>query len=422
MFGLHFKTLLPAIIFSLCILEMSFGLSIQFYVVWWFYLYFIWSVLDISFISTSNLSVFKINSALLLLYFLSCSIFILHHFFGNELYQESTSEAFNILWWTSFGALLLIQLIKTRVKFGTFLIYVSSIVFFGSIISAALGILKYINLLSGNLLNSYYYEDNLLLGSSLSSDYNVYALGLSIGALFSIVVHKNITKKYLKYLYFLAITLIILAILLSGSRRGVVMSVFVIYSLVYSNRIMNARKQIALISTIYIPVIIIFLISINWDKISELILSTELLDQSISRVLTLKDQIQGENERTIRFSWSLDFFLGRSSFEQIFGSGFEYLKLMGQKFSGELEDNPHNFLFSVLLYGGLFGFFVMILLIYAVINASFCFHRFLYPVLLIVLFFGLTSSNSLFSLRIFPTLIFIMSIRINKKNTIEKIS
>lgn len=412
-----FNTFLSALIFSLCILEMSFGQSVSFKVVWWFYFYFLWWISSILINSKGNFSSIKVNSKLLIFYFLSVLIFIFHHFFGKEFYQHSTNESFNILWWSTFGALLLVQIIQARVNYDLFFTYVSKIVFLGCIISAALGILKYINLLSGNLLSSYFYKDKLLLGSSLSTDYNVYSLGLSIGALLSVGLYKNITKQHIKYLYILAISLIILSILLSGSRRGIVMSGFVIYCLVYSNGIMKARKQMALISTIFIPVIMLFLISSNWDKISEYLLSSDLLDQSIERVLTLKSELQSENERTIRFSWSIDYFSGRSGFEQIFGSGFEYLKLMGISFSGEIEDNPHNYLLSSLLYGGLVGLFLMILLSYELISSSFQFNRVWYPIVLVVLFFGLTSSNSLFSLRIFPTLIFIMSLCIDENYT-----
>jgi hypothetical protein len=394
---------------------MSFGLSITFNVVWWFYFYFIWSIFNILITSTGKFLVRKVNSKLLIFYFLSVLIFIFHHFFGKEFYQLSTNDSFNILWWSTFGALLLVQIIQARVNYELFFTYVSKIVFLGCIISAALGILKYINILSGNLSSSYFYEEKLLLGSSLSTDYNVYSLGLSIGVLLSVGLYKNITKQYVKYLYILAISLIILSILISGSRRGILMSFFVIYCLFYSNKITIARKQMALISTIFIPIIILFLISSNWDNVSEYLLSSGLLDQSITRVLTLKDELQSENGRTTRFSWSVDYFSDRSGFDQIFGSGFEYLKLMGISFSGELEDNPHNYLLSALIYGGGIGFFLIILLSYILISSSFHHHRAWYPVVLIVLLFGLTSSNSLFSLRIFPTLVFMMSYVLTKK-------
>ena len=184
------------------------------------------------------------------------------------------------------------------------------------------------------------------------------------------------------------------------------MSGFIIFCLIHFNKIMNARKQISLISTIFIPVIILLVISSNWDKISEYLLSSDLFDQSIARVLTLNDELQSENGRTTRFSWSIDYFSDRS--------GFEYLKLMGISFSGELEDNPHNYLLSALIYGGYVGFFLMILLSYMLISSSFHYHRVWYPVVLIVLLFGLTSSNSLFSLRIFPTLVLMMSCVLTK--------
>jgi hypothetical protein len=411
MLELNFKVLLPAIIFSLCILEMSFGLSIRFYVVYWFYFYFIWSLFNIHIKSTSNYFYKRVNLRLLFFYFLSCLIYIIHHIFGFQLYEHSTSESFNILWWTIFGSLLITQIWQGYVNQELFYTYVRKIVFFGCIVSSSLGLFKYVNILSGNFLSSYYYNDQLLLGSSLSQDYNVYALGLSIGILLSVGFYNKTPKKYLKVLYILAICLLILAILLSGSRRGILMCGFNIFCLVYSYKITKARKQIEIISNIFFPIVLIFVINNSWDKISEYLVSTGLLDQSIFRVLTLKDEIQFESERSNRFLWSLDYFLNKNLFEQIFGSGFDYLKLMGRSFSGELEDNPHNYLFSALLYGGFFGFFLIIFLCSELISSSFHYHRVWFPVVLIILIFGLTSSNSLFAFRVFPTLLFLMSLR-----------
>jgi hypothetical protein len=422
MFGLHFKSLLAAIIFSLCILEMSFGLSISFRVVWCFYFYFVWSIFNLNIKRKIDKGFIKSNMQLVIWYLLSCSIYTLQHFLGEEFYQHSTNESFNMLWWSMFGALLVYQMRQGQVYYGLFQVYVSKFVFFGCCVSALMGLIKYANILSGRLLNSYYHKNELLLGSSLNTDYNVYALGLTIGALMSIGSFKKYTKLPFKFLYILTIGIIILSILLSGSRRGVVMSGFILFCLAYSSQIFNARKQITLATTLFIPVVVLFFISNNWGKISDYFLSTDFLDESISRVLTLKDELQGENERTIRIFWSLDYFSDRSGFEQIFGSGFEYLKLMGRSFSGELEDNPHNYLLSALLYGGVIGFLFMILLSYKLISSSFHYHRVWYPVVLVVLLFGLTSSNSLFALRIFPSLIFIMSYVLKKNIVVGSIT
>lgn len=416
MFGLHLKTLLPAIIFALCILEMSFGLSIHFHVVWWFYFYFVWSLINFNGERNADGSSIKLNTYLIVLYLLSCLIYTLHHFLGKEFYENSTSETFNILWWTVFGGLLLYQIKQGQVYYGLFQVYVRNIVFFGCCISALMGLLKYVNILSGRYINSYYYEDHLLLGSSLSTDYNVYSLGLTIGALLSLGLFKKITKIPLKYLYILTIGIIVLSILLSGSRRGVLMSGYILFCLANSSQIFNSRKQITLVTTLFVPIVVLLIISNNWDKISEYFLSTGFLDQGITRVLTLKEELQGENERSSRLLWSLDYFSGRTGFETIFGSGFEYLKLMGRIFSGEIEDTPHNYLISSLLYGGILSLIISLLMSYELISCSFNHHRVWYLVVLVLIIFGLTSSNSLFAMRMFPTLIIIMSLRIHKSN------
>ena len=416
MFGLHFKTLLPAIIFALCILEMSFGLLIRFHVVWWFYFYFVWSIFNLNIKRKVDKGLIKSNMRLIILYLLSCLIFTLHHFLGKEYYQKSTSDSFNILWWSIFGALLVYQMRQGQVYFGLFHVYVRNIVFFGCCITGLMGLLKYVNILSGRYLNSYYYENQLLSGSSLSTDYNLYSLGLTIGALLSIGLFKKNTTHLFKLLYILTIGIIILSILLSGSRRGVLMSGLILFCLAYSSQILNARKQITLVTILFVPIVVLFFISNNWGKITEYLLSTDLINQDITRVLTLKEELQGENERTSRFAWGLDYFSERTGLETIFGSGFEYLKIMGRIFSGELEDTPHNYLLSSLLYGGILSLIISLLMTYELISSSFNQHRIWYPVVLVLILFGLTSSNSLFAMRLFPTLIFIMSLRIQKIN------
>jgi len=244
----------------------------------------------------------------------------------------------------------------------------------------------------------------------------MYSLGLTIGALLSIGLFGKNTKRLFKFLYILTIGIIILSILLSGSRRGVLMSGFILFCLAHSSQIFSARKQITLVTTLIIPFVVLFFISNYWSKIAEYLASTDLLDQSITRVLTLKEELQGQNERTSRFSWCLDYFSERTGVETIFGSGFEYLKIMGRFFYGELEDNPHNYLLSSLLYGGILSLIISLLMTYEVISSSFNQHRIWYPVIIILILFGLTSSNSLFAYRMFPTLIFIMSLGIHKSN------
>ena len=415
MLGLNLKTLLPALIFSLCILEMSFGLYIRFNLVWWFYLYFIWSLFHVFAKSGVNFSAIKVNSKLLFLYFLSCIIYIYRHLLEMEFYKHSTNESFNILWWSIFGVLLLVQIKESTVNRELFFNYVKQIVFFGCLIASILGILKYINILAGNFVDSYFYEGVLMTGSSLSPDYNVFSLGLSIGVLLSIGTVREISKKYSKVLYISAVILILISILLSGSRRGILMSAYIIVCLGNANSIMNARKQTTLIFILIIPITVLILVNNYWNNISEYLTSTDILDQSIARILTLKEEFYGENERTVRFSWSIDYYFERSRLEQIFGSGFRYLKLMGANISGDIEDNPHNYLLSALLYGGFLCFIIMVSLTLELIYSSFYHNRRWYPVVLLVIFFGVTSSNSLFAMRMFPTMVIIISAYTNQE-------
>jgi hypothetical protein len=71
-----------------------------------------------------------------------------------------------------------------------------------------------------------------------------------------------------------------------------------------------------------------------------------------------------------------------------------------------------------LLYGGILSLVISLLMSYQLISSTFNHHRIWYPIVLVVLTFGLSSSNSMFAMRMFPTLIFIMSLRIHKSNNL----
>ena len=410
MFRLHFKTLLPAIIFALCILEMSFGVSVAFYVVWWFYLYFALNAKVLLKTPINSLS-YILDRGILSLYFINVALFLLQHFSSAELFETTTAEAYNILWWTIFALILTRQIQLGSVDYTLFWKYLSALVFAGAVLAALLGIIKYRNILSGNALLSYYYNDVLLPGSSLNVDYNIYSLGLIIAVLLSLNLRSSFKGLFKKLLYILLNAIIFGSILLSGSRRAVLMVVAVILISVFYTRLKKLKSQLSLGKVLILPIVVLVFLAQYSEPDLASFEESEFIDQSIARVFTLKDQLTGENERTVRFDWALSKLQNASSLELIFGQGFGYLKKMGTLFSEQKEDNPHNFFLASFIYGGIIGGILVILLISRGLYLSFYLDKTIYFMFLLIVFFGLTSSNTLFSYRVFPIILFLLALQ-----------
>jgi hypothetical protein len=73
-------------------------------------------------------------------------LYLGHHLLGKELYEHSTNEAFNILWWTTFGILVVWQIQFGIISFFKFQKYLILLVFLGSAIASVLGLIKYVNI------------------------------------------------------------------------------------------------------------------------------------------------------------------------------------------------------------------------------------------------------------------------------------
>jgi hypothetical protein len=329
-------------------------------------------------------------------------------------YVTCRSDMSNVLWWSIFGILLVFQINNGIINLKQFWKYVYRFVFIGSVLSAFIGLFKYFNILNNNLSPSFYYNKKLIIGSSLNSDYNIFAFGLFLGSLYSFELYKYLNSYLLKFCFYFGNIIIILSMFLSGSRRGIILFFSIILLFVLYKKIKELKFQIQLFRLFKPPLIFIILfVYYFYENGTVLLENSGFIDKSISRIFTVVDQITGENERTIRFNWVFNNFNKASIFEQIFGKGFSYLHEMGMRFRVS-EDYPHNFLLSSLLFGGIISFFFSALLVYNLFQSSFSNDKILYFTLLFFIFITFTSSNYLFSYRIFPILTFLASIPSNK--------
>lgn len=397
----------PAVVLAVCLLEMSAGNFFNFRVVYWFYAYII-------------LFLFKLRSLRLLInsqgivyYVIVIVLYLISVIFTGRIYETNKSELFNILWWTIFGSCLAIEFNNSdRSQIDKFFKWVSLLIFLGSVVTATGGIVKFFYMLS-NPVSTYpavfFFDERLIIGSSLNLDYNIYSLGLCLGLISGAYLKNSNKNRFFYIVYFIASLIISSAVFLSGSRRGFV---FVVITLIiaYTWRFYKTGQSInyhKIISwTSLLSGAIFLLIFIFYEPISDYMTSGELKSGSVVRLFTLKDELGSENERTIRWDYFYELTHDYSASNFLFGNGFDYLSEYGNKFEGVAEDNPHNFFMATFLYGGFFSIVALLILITLVgirlvrqENFIVIFFFYLYLIL-----FSLTSSNTLFSYRLFPVI------------------
>lgn len=325
------------------------------------------------------------------------------------MYKANISELYNILWWTTFGFFLSVDFKNDSINIKSFLLYTCVFLVVGSLIASIWGLHKFSVLITNSTYPESYYSEGggLIDGSSLNRDYNVFSLGLCLSVFFSFHLRNSLKSKFFNFFHLLYLITVSSAVLLSSSRRG---AVFIFITLLISIFLkfdtVNFYKSFSRFFKGVIPffIVIILLFIVYFDTLFYLIIDSDFFLSSIMRVLTLKEELTSENERTIRWTYAFELIQKYNIKDFILGKGFDYLRLFGSKFDGIAEDHPHNFLIAALLYGGLLSLLANIILILFTIsnfiknsNSYLFFLVFIYLVL-----FGLTSNNTLFSFRIFP--------------------
>lgn len=285
-------------------------------------------------------------------------------------------------------------------------------------------------------------------GSSLVSDYNFFSLFLFIGLVFGSYDILTGNKKF-NFLNIVSLLLIASAILLSGSRRAfifmlgfyIILFFMVIirplYKLLFSNN--NYKRLISFFLTffIYFVCFLLFLwyapiqskqlakctfvnenaIEYNTSMISYRIIT--ILPNSSVKDYCLNHFTFGKNIDITLYSsrephWKYAksiFFDQYTNVEKFFGKGFSYFDLYKK---GNYDHyNPHNLLFSLLLFSGLIGtlFYLSVIIYTVILYFKYFKDLFIYLFLfLIVLMFNLFSildyfgSNFYIFLFMFPFL------------------
>jgi O-antigen ligase len=264
-----------------------------------------------------------------------------------------------------------------------------------------------------------------IIGISLSGAYNMFALGMLCGVFagyFSLPKSRSLLFKVLCVLCILACST---AVILSGSRRGWIIFACIagylliryVISVVKSH--LRGEKRIFSFNKLNLGVCIILLavgcsfVFLSGQRNVEIEKPHEI-EKIYYRFQTIFSEEgsfeQAFSARTERWRFALELIENFDFFEIYWGSGFEFVTVIGEEFHpGEnAEGDPHNFIIASFLYSGLFGFAgvlaLIILTIFRLVQNRDKFGTEFVLVYLTVLAFTITGAPSIFSVRLLPVL------------------
>jgi len=330
---------------------------------------------------------------------------------GGVLYSNVISDLTNIM--SIIMVILILGNLQTH-NYQKFIYYMRSLGAFIIGLLATFSLYKYWLLINGITFKFFYVDGRYPWGTSLVVDYNMFALGLIIGLIFAISGFIKEKRYSCRLLYIFVITLILMAIIFSGSRRGWVVIalmlaiafIYLLYKIVGKfKQLLTTRKIKVSIQGIMFCIIVIALsivIPTNLGFIEENKESYE-----VQKLLYRFESLLGGQSpdaflpRTDRWEYGISLTEQANIIQIFFGQGFDYLKQYANEFNVSSEDYPHNPVVSALLYAGVFGAFVALVLLFIPIYYLYKnYSAYGWEIALIYIFsvlFLLISSNSIFS-------------------------
>jgi len=367
---------------------------------------------------------FKSFDKTIIFFFVPAIIYIIHSVFYS-FSEIVVGDFFNLTWWFIF-MLIMNNSLRDIHDFEKFKSILFNSTFFFTTIASFLGLLKLYYMSAGTVLSFFVINlkdgsKEVSFGSSLNIDYNIYAVSLYCGTFAGLYCYKKAITVKLKIAYSVALLVILTAGLLSGSRRGFVIGIFLLlYVIFWSFRTESAnkievqfRKKIK--TNLYekpwiaIVFLLVFFVALTKVDLTSVIESSSQITSVFDRLLTLEDISSQENGTRIdRWEYAFVLFSETPVFSKLFGDGFDYLKTFGYKFDVGDSDYPHNVWISSLLYGGVIGFLSTLFLTFYVFfflyKRRYVFREFFVWYVLFILI-NFTSSNTIYSTRIFVVLL-----------------
>lgn len=291
---------------------------------------------------------------------------------------------------------------------------------------AVFSIYKYYLFCNGIFLD-YLYEDGSIssvypLGTSLVDDYNSYALGALCGLVSAFYYIKSGRSKLFKIFSLIVLLLLIIDIVLCGSRRGITCLVLFLLWIAY----LGHRSWVKNFKTIIFSYFII-LTALVLGISSRIAQVFSFIPEDITmRYLTLIQAIYGDIDRVgERIDiWRLSFeLLGRYNFTEIlFGNGFNYLVAFEQH-----GGYPHNPFLAAMFYSGIVGLLAVIGM-YCYFAIDILNKRYILPgcfiwITVLSVLFSMISCNSIFAWSsLMLTTVFIFNLRPLKKRPYTKVN
>jgi hypothetical protein len=262
------------------------------------------------------------------------------------------------------------------------------------------------------------------IGTSLSGSYNMFALGMFGGIFAAYSGFYRSESALFKVVCFVCILVCSTAIVLSGSRRGWIVLGFFAFAF-----FLRTGVELAKISFVGVRRIFVFsrknfftffltitllgvILVVSWNFNFNIEKPREI-KKLVYRLSTLGPE-GGGFERAFSKRTNLWLYFGElidqySWPELLLGSGFEYLELYGKVFHGkDSEGDPHNFVFSAMLYSGLVGCAGVLALIlwtfWLLLKNRKKFGNDIFLLYVTALVFTIIGAPSLFSVRLLPVI------------------
>ncbi len=323
----------------------------------------------------------------------------------GQIYTHNVNDIANML----IVDLFIIQLfcfINNKYQFDKYYRNILNIIAFASVVVGIIGFYKFIRQLGGYQIQFFMVEGfQYPWGTSLVVDYNYYALGMISGLVAVYLLIKQSDGLILKYTYFISFLIIVLNILLCGSRRGWIVLFIILIALILKElaNIFNIRTLLAAI--LLVLTVIMILSKLNIDATDSTIDELEKLRFRASTISGSTETSDSFSPRTERWGYALEMFDDYPLVMQVVGGGFNYLDAYGRRFSVDInvnEDYPHNPILSTLLYSGIVGtillivYFMFVTRLY-IFSKKYVYFKYLFFINII---FDITSANTLFSIKL----------------------
>jgi hypothetical protein len=410
-FNLNFASFL----ISGCIFDMAVGSFFQFHLIYFFYSFIIINVLGNikpNLIALNKNIPYTISS----LFFIIIS-FINYHEVDNL--PIIKGEIFNIIWWSLF-VVFMDPHISTINDFNFLLKRIFSLAFLFSLIASLFGAYKFFCILNGNILEIFYTDDKILIpGTSLTTDYNIFAMSIILGVMSGKYLFEITRNKFWKIFILISQFFMLGTVLLSNSRRGFILILISILVIIFYSeneiKLKNRRiKNLFLVSLVATFIFGLGLFDKPFDSITNNNRTVEIFD----RLNTLRTN-ESVNDRIERLELTMYSLNNYSFSELLIGKGFSYFEIFSAKFINEIgSDHPHNFLFSTMLYGGIFALAIICYLIFKISLAyikNMQYFKILSFWFFTMLIIALTSANSFFSIKLMIILSLIPFMSFNSK-------